>query len=183
LLTAVTGVVGAGGLAASGWPFLAVWNPSEKARAEGAPVTVDVSALEPGQQITVPWRGRPVWILRRGDNMLDELKAGSSKLRDPYSHVMTQQPEYARNYHRSIRPEYLVAVGLCTHLGCVPTFRPDAAPSDLGPSWRGGYFCPCHGSLFDFSGRVYQGVPAPSNLLVPPHRYLDARTIEIGRHA
>lgn len=175
-----TEVVGAAGLAISAWPFLASWQPSERARAANAPVVIDVSKLEPGQQITVNWRGKPVWILRRSPEMLDRLAKLAPRLRDPDSEVASQQPNYARNVYRSVRPEFLVAVGLCTHLGCVPTFRPDAAPRDLGPYWAGGYFCPCHGSRFDLAGRVYLGVPAPTNLLVPPHRYLDDSTIEIG---
>ncbi|NIL99834.1 MAG: ubiquinol-cytochrome c reductase iron-sulfur subunit [Gammaproteobacteria bacterium] len=180
-LTASTAVVGATGVAAAGWPFIASWQPSERARAAGAPVVVDVSKIEPGAQITMEWRGKPVWVLRRTREMLDRLSGLDGQLRDPASNVTSQQPAYARNVHRSIRPEYLVAVGLCTHLGCVPTFRPEPAPADLGPAWAGGYFCPCHGSRFDLAGRVYTGVPAPTNLLIPPYRYLDERTLEIGR--
>ncbi len=179
-LTASTAVVGATGMAVAAWPFIASWRPSERARAAGAPVVVDVSKLEPGQQITVKWRGKPVWILRRTPEMLSRLSRLTLQLRDPASRVASQQPDYARNEYRSIRSEYLVAVGLCTHLGCVPTFRPDIAPEDLGPSWLGGYFCPCHGSRFDLAGRVFIGVPAPTNLVIPPYRYVSDTVIGIG---
>lgn len=179
-LSASTAVVGAAGVAVAGWPFIASWRPSERTRAEGAPVVVDVSKIEPGAQITAEWRGKPVWVLSRTREMLDRLRGLDGQLRDPASNVISQQPDYARNVYRSIRPEYLVAVGLCTHLGCVPTFRPEPAPADLGPAWAGGYFCPCHGSRFDLAGRVYTGVPAPTNLLIPPYRYLDDRILEVG---
>jgi ubiquinol-cytochrome c reductase iron-sulfur subunit len=179
-LTVSTTVVGSAGVAAAGWPFIASWLPSERALARGAPVVVGVAKLEAGQQITLAWQGKPVWVLRRTTEMLATLPKLKDKLRDPDSRVATQQPPYARNEHRSIKPEYLVVVALCTHLGCVPTFRPQIAPADLGPEWLGGYFCPCHGSRFDLSGRVFQGVPAPTNLVVPPYRYLDNTLIQIG---
>ena len=179
-LTRTTAAVGVAGLAAAAWPFVAAWKPSERARAAGAPVVVDVSRLEPGQQITVPWQGKPVWILHRTPEMLATLPKIEPRLRDPASDVTSQQPDYAKNRTRSIRPEHLVAVGLCTHLGCVPTFRPDVAPADLGPSWPGGYFCPCHGSKFDFAGRVFVSVPAPTNLVIPPYRYRNDQVIEVG---
>jgi ubiquinol-cytochrome c reductase iron-sulfur subunit len=179
-LTASTAVVGAAGMAAAALPFIASWQPSERTIAAGAPVVVDVSRLEPGQQLTVEWRRQPVWVLRRTPEMLDSLPQLTDTLRDPDSRVETQQPDYARNEYRSIRPEYLVVVAICTHLGCVPTFRPDVAPADLGPSWLGGYFCPCHGSRFDFAGRVYQGVPAPTNLVIPPYKYASDSVIAIG---
>lgn len=182
-LTTSTAVVGVAGAAAAAWPFVASWQPSERARAAGAPVRVDFSKLEPGQQITVAWRQKPVWVLRRTQDMLDGLARLRDRLRDPDSRVSSQQPSYASNEYRSIRPEYLVTVALCTHLGCVPSFRPDVAAPDLGPSWIGGYFCPCHGSRFDFAGPVFQGVPAPLNLEVPPHRYLTDAEIEIGADA
>lgn len=182
-LTASTAVVGAAGVAAAAWPFIASWRPSERARAAGAPVVVDISKLERGQQITVGWRGKPVWILRRTPGMLENLSGLSEQLRDPQSRVLSQQPNYAQNEYRSIRPEYLVVVALCTHLGCVPTFRPKVAPTDLGPSWVGGYFCPCHGSRFDLAGRVFEGVPAPTNLVVPPYRYINETLIEVGADA
>ena len=179
-LTASTTVVGAAGVAVGAWPFITALGPSARARAAGAPVMVDVSKLERGQQITIGWRGKPVWVLRRTAEMLDKLPSLATRLRDPDSRVATQQPSYATNEYRSIRPEYLVAVALCTHLGCVPTYRPDVAAPDLGLSWIGGYFCPCHGSRFDLAGRVFQGVPAPTNLLVPPYRYVSETVIEVG---
>lgn len=179
-LTASTVVVGAAGVAAAAWPFIASWQPSERTIAAGAPVVVDISKLERGQQLTVAWRRQPVWVLRRTPEMLETLAQLTDALRDPDSRVEAQQPDYARNAYRSIRPEYLVVVAICTHLGCVPTFRPEVAPADLGPSWLGGYFCPCHGSRFDFAGRVFQGVPAPTNLVVPPYRFVSDTLIEIG---
>jgi ubiquinol-cytochrome c reductase iron-sulfur subunit len=172
----VVGAVGAGFVAV---PFLASWAPSERAKTAGAPVEVDISKLQDGAMMTVEWRGKPVWIVRRTKQNLADLPGNDDKLRDPKSEN-EQQPEYARNEDRSIKPEYLVLVGICTHLGCSPTFRPDLAPADLGPDWKGGFFCPCHGSRFDLAGRVYQGVPAPLNLQVPPHRYLSDTTIIIG---
>lgn len=175
-----TAVVGAAGVAVAAWPFVASWQPSERARAAGAPVTVDISKLQPGQQVTVEWRRKPVWVLRRTPEMLEALPGLRDQLRDPDSGAASQQPAYASNEYRSLRPEYLVTVALCTHLGCVPSFRPEAAPPDLGPNWVGGYFCPCHGSRFDFAGRVFKGVPAPLNLEIPPHRYLADTAVEIG---
>jgi ubiquinol-cytochrome c reductase iron-sulfur subunit len=153
--------------------------PSAKARAAGAPVRADISKLEPGQMIRVKWRGKPVWIVDRTQEMLDTLPTLDSQLRDPES-LQSEQPDYARNELRSIKPKYLVLIGICTHLGCSPTFRPDIAPADLGKEWKGGFFCPCHGSRFDLAGRVFQSVPAPLNLPVPPHRYLSATEILIG---
>jgi ubiquinol-cytochrome c reductase iron-sulfur subunit len=185
LLVAATGIVGGAGVAAAFVPFVASMNPSERARAGGAPVEADFARLEPGEQITVEWRGRPVWILRRTARMLKVLEnpAHRLKLADPDSRVTNQQPPYARNAFRSIKPEYLVVVPVCTHLGCVPTFRPEVAPPDLGAEWPGGYFCPCHGSKFDFAGKVYRNVPAPANLVVPPHHYLTtAAAVRIGEN-
>ena len=182
-LTTSTVVVGAAGTAGAAWPFVASWQPSERARAAGAAVRVDVSKLEAGQQVTVEWRQKPVWVLRRTQVMLDGLASLRDQLRDPDSSASSQQPTYASNEYRSIRPEYLVTVAICTHLGCVPSFRPDVAAADLGASWVGGYFCPCHGSRFDFAGRVFKGVPAPLNLEIPPHRYVGDTEIEIGTDA
>jgi ubiquinol-cytochrome c reductase iron-sulfur subunit len=179
-LTTSTAIVGAAGVAAATWPFIVSWQPSERSLAGGTPVIADVSKLEPGQQITVQWRRLPVWALRRTPEMLATLANLTDELRDPESRVESQQSNYARNPHRSIRPEYLVVVAICTHLGCVPIFRPDVAPADLGPAWLGGYFCPCHGSRFDLAGRVFKGVPAPTNLLIPPHRYVSDTLIEVG---
>ena len=182
-LTMSTAVVGAAGAAAATWPFVASWQPSERARAAGAPVRFDFSRLEPGRQVTVEWRHKPVWVLHRTRDMLDSLSGLRDQLRDPDSRASSQQPAYARNEYRSLRPEYLVTVALCTHLGCVPSFRPEVAAPDLGPTWVGGYFCPCHGSRFDFAGRVFTGVPAPLNLEIPPHRYVGDTEIEIGADA
>jgi ubiquinol-cytochrome c reductase iron-sulfur subunit len=147
----------------------------------GAPITADISDLTPGMQMTVQWRGKPVWILRRSDAMLKGLQTVTNVLRDPDSDVTTQQPDYTKNSTRSIKPEFFICVGLCTHLGCVPSFRPEVAPSDLGSEWVGGYFCPCHGSRFDLAGRVYKGVPAPTNLVIPPHSYINETNIIIGQ--
>jgi ubiquinol-cytochrome c reductase iron-sulfur subunit len=178
-LTGATTVVGAVGVAFAAVPFVASFQPSERAKAIGAPVEEDISKLEPGQMTTVKWRGQPVWIVRRTQEQLASLVTLEDKLRDPNSEV-DQQPVYAKNEYRSIKPEYAVLVGICTHLGCSPTYRPDVAPEDLGPNWKGGFFCPCHGSRFDMAGRVYAGVPAPTNLVVPPYRYLSDSRIIVG---
>ena len=161
-------------------PFIRALFPSARTRVAGAPVTVDIANLTPGTKLTVQWRGKPIWILRRTNNMLDGLVKVRDSLRDPVSKVEAQQPDYAQNLTRSIKPEYFVCIGLCTHLGCVPSFRPEIAPPDLGRDWQGGYFCPCHGSRFDLAGRVYKGVPAPTNLIVPPHTYVNQYKIVIG---
>ena len=177
--TAITGIVGVG---FASYPFVASWQPSAKARALGSPIRVDLSRLEPGQQITAIWRGHPIWILNRTPDMLDRLSEDDwrRQLRDPDSAIETQQPPYAKNATRSVRAEYLVVVAVCTHLGCVPTFRPEVSSEDLGEQWIGGYFCPCHGSRFDLAGRVTKNVPAPTNLVVPPHRYLGSDVLEVG---
>lgn len=182
LLVGATGLLGAAGLAAASIPFVASMNPSERARARGAPVDADFAKLGPGEQVTFEWRGKPLWILRRTGTMLKELENPSlrARLADPDSQVKSQQPAYTLNAFRSLKPEYLVVVPVCTHLGCVPTFRPEVAPPDLGPEWPGGYFCPCHGSKFDFAGRVYRNVPAPTNLVVPPHKYVTDTRVLIG---
>ncbi len=178
-LTGATTVVGAVGAAFAAVPFVVSFQPSERAKAIGAPVEQDIGKLEPGGRVVVKWRGKPVWIVRRTQEQLASLVKIEDKLRDPNSDV-DQQPPYAKNPHRAINPEYLVLVGLCTHLGCSPTYRPEVAPSDLGPEWQGGFFCPCHGSRFDLAGRVYAGVPAPTNLEVPPYKYLSDSRIIIG---
>ncbi len=178
-LTAATTVVGGVGVAFALVPFISSMQPSAKARAAGAPVRADISKLEPGQMIRVKWRGKPVWIVDRTPEMLDTLPTLDSQLRDPQSDH-SEQPDYAKNGYRSIKPKYLILIGICTHLGCSPTFRPDIAPADLGKEWKGGFFCPCHGSRFDLAGRVFTGVPAPLNLPVPPHRYLSETEILIG---
>ena len=172
---------GAGGLAAAGVaaPFVASWFPSEKAKAAGAPVEIDVSKLEAGQILTAEWQGKPIWVVNRTDQQLKDLKGLNGVLPDPNSEV-NHQPEDCKNETRSIKPNVLVAIGICTHLGCSPTYRPDIAPADLGAEWKGGFFCPCHGSKFDIAGRVYAGAPAPTNLVVPPHKYLSDTTILVG---
>lgn len=159
-------------------PFIKSWNPSAKAKAAGAPVEVDISKIEPGQLVRVEWQGKPVWIVRRTQSVLDNLKTISDKLRDPQSE-MEQQPEYAQNEFRSIKEEYFVAVGFCTHLGCSPTYLPDSF-SEQVQGVRSGFFCPCHGSKFDMAGRVFQGVPAPLNLVVPKHMYLSDTKLIVG---
>jgi len=180
-LTAAASVVGGVGVVAVAVPFVSSMQPSARAQAAGAPVEADISKLEPGQMMTVEWRGKPVWIVNRTKEVMDTLPSLDSKLRDPQSNE-SEQPGYAKNALRSEakRPEVLVLIGICTHLGCSPTFRPDMAPADLGADWKGGFFCPCHGSKFDMAGRVYAGVPAPTNLPVPPYRFLSETNILIG---
>jgi len=179
-LTGAATVVGGVGLGFVAVPFLASFKPSAKAEAAGAPVDVDVSKLAPGQMVTVEWRGRPVYLVHRTEAMLETLPELTARLRDPDSEVASQQPPFAVNEWRSRKPEHLVVIGICTHLGCAPTYRPDVAPADLGENWRGGFFCPCHGSSFDLAGRVYRGVPAPTNLEVPPYVYRSDTVIRIG---
>lgn len=174
--TTALGTVGTVGIAT---PFVASWNPSAKAKAAGAPVKVDISKILPGEQIRAEWRGKPVFILRRTPEMLEGLKAINGEVADPNSE-QPQQPAYAANEARSINPEIAVLVGICTHLGCSPQFRPEVGAADLGDDWQGGYFCPCHGSKFDLAGRVYKAVPAPTNLLVPPHSYESDNVLIIG---
>ncbi|HRE71582.1 ubiquinol-cytochrome c reductase iron-sulfur subunit [Accumulibacter sp.] len=180
ILVAATTALGGVGIAAATVPFISSMLPSERAKAAGAPVEIDLSKLGPGTLLTVGWQGKPIWILRRTDEMLRLLETDDQRLRDPQSEE-PQQPAYCKNPSRAIKPEYLVAVGLCTHLGCVPTFRPDIAPDDLGPEWRGGFYCPCHGSKFDLAGRVYKGVPAPTNLVIPRYTYSSDVQVIIGK--
>lgn len=177
-LLAVTTLMGGIGLAATSIPFISSWLPSAKAEAAGGPVEADISNLEPGQLMIVEWRGKPIWILRRTKEMLDRLALVEPQLRDPDS-LVEQQPAYALNRYRSINPEYLVLIGICTHLGCSPKYRPDL-DGELGADWQGGFYCPCHGSKFDLAGRVMKGVPAPINLEVPPYEFLSAKVILIG---
>jgi ubiquinol-cytochrome c reductase iron-sulfur subunit len=179
-LTLATSAVGAVGTGYVIYPFLAAWAPSEKAKAAGAPVEADIGKLELGQMMRVKWRGKPVWIVHRTEQNLKDLPTLNDQLLDPESSDSGQQPEYCVNLTRSIKEKYLVAVGICTHLGCSPTYRPDVAPEDLGPEWKGGFFCPCHGSRFDLAGRVYTGVPAPKNLEIPPYQYLSDTKILVG---
>lgn len=178
-LIGATGVVGGVGAAAAAVPFVMSFFPSERAKAAGAPVEIDISKLEPGQKIDVEWRGKVCWIVQRTPDMLATLPKLTERLADPASR-QEQQPTYARNEHRSIKPGVWIAVGICTHLGCSPTFRKDVAPADLGPDWLGGFFCPCHQSKFDLAGRVYKSMPAPTNLVVPPHKYLSDSKVLIG---
>ena len=179
LLVGGMGAVGGLGAGALGVSMLASMSPSARAKAAGAPVEADISKLVPGQLLTVEWRGKPVWIVRRTPEALQSLVSVADQLSDPDSKE-EQQPVYAQNATRAIKDEVLVVIGICTHLGCSPTYRPEIAAPDLGSDWEGGFFCPCHGSKFDLAGRVYAGVPAPTNLEVPPYSYLDDNRIMIG---
>ena len=174
--TSVASAVGAGFLAV---PFVTSMQPSAKAEAMGAPVEVDIEKLEPGQRVVVLWRGKPVWVVRRTPEVLANLPSLDAVVADPGSD-QSEQPLSAKNESRAIRPEIFVAVGVCTHLGCSPTYRPDIAPADLGADWKGGFFCPCHGSKFDMAGRVYKSVPAPVNLEIPPYHFATETRIVIG---
>ena len=178
-LVGVTAALSAAGAVGVATPFVASWKPSAKAKAAGAPVKVDISKILPGEQIRAEWRGKPVFVLRRTPEMLESLKVLADRVADPKSEK-PQQPSYATNEARSINPEIAVLVGICTHLGCSPQFRPEVGVADLGDDWLGGYFCPCHGSSFDLAGRVYKSVPAPSNLVVPPHSYESDNVLIIG---
>lgn len=174
---AATTVTSGVGLAATAVPFVASMAPSERARAIGGPVDVDLQGMKEGELRTVEWRGQPVFVIRRSADMLESLLSHDDQLADPQS-KRSDQPTYAKNVDRSIRPEYSVMVGLCTHLGCIPTFRPTPGAADIGASWPGGFYCPCHGSKFDLAGRVFKNVPAPTNLVVPPHHFVaDARLL------
>jgi ubiquinol-cytochrome c reductase iron-sulfur subunit len=179
VLIAATGVVGAVGIGYVAVPFIASLNPSARARAAGAPVEADISKLESGAILRVKWRGKPVWVVYRTKEMLAALPGLDPQLVDPASDASIQ-PEYCKNATRSIKPEYLVAVGICTHLGCSPTYRPEVAPPDLGPDWKGGFFCPCHGSRYDLAARVFEGSPAPTNMVIPKYSYLSDTLIRIG---
>ncbi|WP_395702517.1 ubiquinol-cytochrome c reductase iron-sulfur subunit [Aquabacterium sp.] len=180
---AITAGAGAIGGVAAAVPFVSTFAPSERAKAAGAPVEADISALKPGEKMTVEWRGKPVWIVRRTKEQLESLKKTDAQVADPDSKRKPDEltPEYARNEYRSRKPEYLVAVGICSHLGCSPTdkFTPGAQPS-LPDDWQGGFLCPCHGSTFDLAGRVFKNKPAPDNLEVPPHMYLSDTVLLIG---
>lgn len=181
-LQVATGVTATVGVAATAYPFVASLLPSAKARAKGGPVTVEPGGIKPGEQLTVIWRGKPVWVLHRTEHEIRELSSPAlqSELRDPDSSE-SQQPDYARNTNRSRRPEYFVCIASCTHLGCVPQLLGDEEPGSAGGKPRAGYFCPCHGSKFDLAGRVFRGVPAPTNLVVPPYRYLKNGKLQIGK--
>ncbi|HSB49168.1 MAG TPA: ubiquinol-cytochrome c reductase iron-sulfur subunit [Burkholderiales bacterium] len=180
-LVAATSVAGGIAGAAAAVPFVASMLPSERAKAAGAPVEADIGNLAPGEMTRVEWRGKPVWIVRRTPEMLESVKTSASKVADPRSERNKElTPEYARNELRSIKPEYLVVVGICSHLGCSPVDKFKAQPEAFESDWKGGFYCPCHGSLFDLAGRVYKNKPAPDNLEVPPHTYLSDSTILIG---
>ena len=182
-LTGATCVVGAAGVVGAAVPFVGSWNPSAKAKAAGAPVKANISKIEPGQMITVEWRGKPVYILHRTEESLEGLNQTADVLRDPHSEA-SKQPAYVDPEYRSIKPQYLVMVGLCTHLGCAPMYRPevgvDPGSGKHNENWAGGFFCPCHGSKFDLAGRVFEGVPAPTNLEVPSYSFESDGVIIIG---
>ena len=179
-LTAATSAVGLAGVAGVATPFLGSWNPSEKAKAAGAPVKADISKLEPGQMVVVEWRGKPVYVLHRNESQIADLPKLDGLLKDPASEI-SDQPSYIEGEGRSLRPELLVVVGLCTHLGCAPKFRPEVGATDMGgDDWLGGFFCPCHGSKFDLAGRVYKGVPASANLVVPPYSFEGDNVLVVG---
>ncbi len=179
-LTGATSVVGAVGVGFVLVPFLSSWMPSARAKAAGAPVDVDITKLEEGQLVRVLWRKKPVWIFKRDKTAISNLPSLSDELTDPDSSE-DQQPIYAKNLHRSINPNVAVIVGICTHLGCSPTYRPELGAADLGgDDWKGGFYCPCHGSKFDLAGRVYKGVPAPTNLVIPPYHFVTDSLVRIG---
>ena len=174
--TACTGAIGAAAMAV---PFVGSMLPSERAKAAGAPVEVDISKIEPGTFMTAEWRGKPVWIIKRTDDQTAELSKHNDQLSDPMCEVTSQQPAYCKNSHRSIKENISVVVGICTHLGCSPSAKLEKG-GDMGDAWTGGFFCPCHGSKFDLAGRVFKGSPAPINLVVPPHKYLADNIVLIG---
>ncbi len=183
-LLIATSAIGAVGLGFAAVPFVRSMLPSARARSLGSPVEVDITNLAEGQMLTIAWRGKPVWLLRRSLSTLASLNKIGDRLVDPESRVDSQQPLYAQNTHRSLRPDLLVVLGLCTHLGCIPGERfAVGVSSGLGKEWPGGYFCACHGSMFDLAGRVYKNVPAPTNLLVPPYTFLSDTLIRIGEHS
>ena len=180
-LVAATSAVGVAGAVAIAVPFLGSWNPSASAKAAGAPVKADISKIDPGAMIIVEWRGKPVYVVHRTQEQIERLDTVDEYLRDPESAVESQQPDYVTSKGRSLRPDLLVIEGLCTHLGCAPTFRPEVGAADLGGDcWAGGFFCPCHGSRFDLAGRVFSGVPAPTNLVVPPHSFEGDNILVVG---
>jgi len=176
-LRRATTAVGGIGLAAATVPFFSYWMPSADTEAAAAPIKIDISGMKPREQLTVPWRGMPIWVIYRDQEMLDSLAKLTNSLRDPLSE-QDQQPDYCKNAHRSIKPPFFIAIGICTHLGCVPTYRPDVA--SVSPDWLGGFYCPCHGSKYDLAGRVFKNVPAPLNLKIPNHMYVSDTEIMIG---
>ena len=178
-LIAATSIVGGAASVAAAVPFVASMWPSERAKAAGAPVEVDISRMEPGELKVIEWRGKPVWVIRRTKEMVDSLKVVANRLTDPTSRSSVQ-PDYAKNEQRARKPEFMVMEGVCTHLGCSPQLKTAATKAEMGTDWVGGFYCPCHGSKFDLAGRVFMGVPAPLNLPVPPYRYINDNTILIG---
>jgi ubiquinol-cytochrome c reductase iron-sulfur subunit len=179
LLAATMGLTGVAAVATA-IPFIESMEPSERAKAAGAPVEVDLSTIAPGRLQTVEFRGKPIWILHRTDQMLQQLGGHDALLADPQS-ARSMQPDYAKNAARAVKPPFFIATAICTHLGCIPTFRPEPAAPDLGPDWPGGFYCPCHGSKFDLAGRVIKNVPAPINLEIPPHQYLSDTRLLVGK--
>ncbi len=175
--TSAVGAVGAGFLAV---PFVGSWMPSEKAKAAGAPAKIDVSKVGAGAMVTAEWRGKPVYVARRTDEMLGKLEGLAGRLKDPDNANKEQQPDYADNVYRSRKPELIVVLGVCTHLGCAPKYHPEVKPEPFDPNWQGGWFCPCHGSRFDLSGRVFSGSPASDNLVIPPYMYEDDNVVVVG---
>lgn len=180
LLIAVTAGMGAGAAVGVAVPFVKSWNPSEKAKAAGAPAKADVSKIEAGQMVVIEWRGKPVYLVKRSEETIGNLEGLADSLKDPSNDNKNQQPEYADNLYRSRKAELLVLEGVCTHLGCAPKYIPEVKPEPFDANWKGGFFCPCHGSRFDLAGRVFSGSPAAANLVVPPYGYLDDNTIIIG---
>lgn len=180
-LQRLTGLFSAAGAILLSIPFIGSMAPSSRAKARGGPIKIDVSSLESGQQLTTKWRGKPVWIIHRTEEMIRDLNDADllGNLADPYSNGINQQPVYVKNIERSINPDYFVVVGLCTHLGCIPIHKPKGELV-RDASWKGGFFCPCHGSKFDYAGRVYKNVPAPTNLVIPPHYFLDFNVVVVG---
>lgn len=176
-LRRATTAVGGIGLAAAAVPFISYWMPSADTEAAAMPMKIDISGIKPREQFTVPWRNMPIWVIRRDSEMLSVLSKKNDDLRDPLSE-QDQQPAYCKNTTRSIKPEFFIAIGICTHLGCVPTYRPDV--NSVAPNWPGGFYCPCHGSTYDLAGHVYKNVPAPLNLKIPRHMYLSDTEIVIG---
>ncbi len=177
-LIAASAIVGGIGAGFATVPFIASWLPSARAKAMGSAIEIDFSSIEEGQRVTLEWRGKPIFVIKRSKESVETLSKLSDKLRDPLSNEISQQPGYAKNIHRSIKEDIFVVIGICTHLGCVPLYKPKKGEVDS--SWVGGFFCPCHGSRFDLAGRVFKGVPAPCNLLVPPHKYLNDKILRIG---
>ncbi len=181
-LTYTTAAVGGVGVAAAAVPFIKSWEPSARARAAGAPTMADISKIESGQMVRYPWRGVPVFVVNRTQAQVATLKMKDviDRLRDPDSNETSQQPAYAKNWHRSLKPQWLVMIGICTHLGCVPDYVPKIGPEPFDPDWKSGFFCPCHKSRYDIAGRVYQDVPAPLNMVIPPYHFVDDTHVQIG---